>query len=172
MMAHTKILLLCAAVLATSACNKDSGGASAVNLAARTKPKAPVAPKPGPTAAEQTAGMVQAASRGKSSVPVELKFDIAQRPKAGQPLDITLALVAQIDASAATIQLEGEQDVAVASDAGKFDIPTVQAGEVYRETVHVTPGAEGLAVLGVTVSLKHDDVVEQRAFSIPIFADR
>ncbi len=105
-------------------------------------------------------------------MPVELKFDIAQRPKAGQPLDITLALVAQIDASPATIQLEGDEDVAVAPDAGKFDIPTVQAGEVYRETVHVTPKAEGVAVLGVTVSLKHDDVVEQRAFSIPILADR
>jgi hypothetical protein len=27
-------------------------------------------------------------------------------------------------------------------------------------------------VLGVTVSLKHDEIVDQRAFSIPIIAER
>ncbi len=65
----------------------------------RSKPKAPVAPKPGATAAEQTAGMVEAASSGQiASCRSQLKFDLAQRPKVGQPLDINLALIAQIDA--------------------------------------------------------------------------
>ena len=132
----------------------------------------PCAPKPGATAAEQTAGMVQAASQGKSTVPVELKFDIAQRPKVGEPLTIDLALIAQIDASPATIQLTGADDVSVAPDANQFEIPTEQAGEVYRQTVKVTPNAEGVVLLGVTVSLKHDEIVDQKAFSIPIIADR
>jgi len=29
-----------------------------------------------------------------------------------------------------------------------------------------------VVLLGVTVSLKHDEMVDQRAFSIPIIADR
>jgi len=171
MMTVTKVLLLCAAT-ATAACHKDGDSAPAANAVSRIKPKAPVAPKPGGTAAEQTAGMVQAASQGKSTVPVELKFDIAQRPKVGEPLTINLALIAQIPASPATIQVTGADDVSVAPGANQFDIPAEEAGEVYRETVNVTPNAEGVLLLGVTVSLKHDEILEQRVFSIPIIAER
>jgi hypothetical protein len=173
MMTSAKVLLLCAAVaMAVAACNKDSGGAPAAKAVTHVNPKAPVAPKPGATAAEQTLGMVQAASQGKSQVPVELKFDIAQRPKVGQPLDINLALLPEIPASPATIQVTGADDVSVAPGTKQFDIPSAEAGEVYRETVSVTPNAEGVLVLGVTVSLKHDDVVDLRVFSIPIIAER
>ena len=172
LMMGTKALLLCAAVMAVAACNRDSGSVPAATAVSHIKPKAPVAPKPNATAAEQTAGMVQAATEGKSSLPVELKFDIAQRPKVGQPLEINLALIAQIAASQATIQVAGDDAISVAPGANQFDIPAAEAGEVYRETVNVTPNAEGVVVLGVTVMLKHDEIVDQRVFSIPIIAER
>ena len=170
-MASAKVLLLCVAVV-VAACNKDSGSAPAAHTVTQIKPKVAAAPPPGATAAEQTAGMVQAAPQGKSQVPVELKYDITQRPKVGQSLEINLALIAQIAASSATIQLTGADDVTVAAGANQFDIPSEEAGQVYRETVHVTPNAEGVVLLGVTVLLKHDEIVDQRAFSIPIIADR
>ncbi|MEO7207745.1 MAG: hypothetical protein ABI356_06060 [Steroidobacteraceae bacterium] len=173
MITSVKVVMLCAvAALAVAACNKDSGSTPAPNAAAHVKPRSTVAPKPGATAAEQTAGMVQAASQGKSTVPVELKFDIAQRPKVGQPLDINLALIAQIAASPATIQVNGADDVSVAASAHQFDIPSEEPGEVYRETVSVTPNAEGVVLLGVTVTLKHDEIIDQRFFSIPLIAER
>ncbi|HEY2465155.1 MAG TPA: hypothetical protein VGI32_13940 [Steroidobacteraceae bacterium] len=172
MMTSAKVLLLCAAAV-VAACNRDSSSAPAANAMSHVvKPRAPAAPRPGATAAEQTAGMVQAATQGKSSVPVELKFDIAQQPKVGQPLEVNLALVAQISASPATIQVAGSDDVAVAPSPNQFDIPSEEPGEVYRETVHVTPNAEGVVLLGVTVLLKHDEIVDQRVFSIPIIAER
>ena len=115
---------------------------------------------------------MEAAGQGKSSVPVELKFDIAQRPKVGQPLDIDLALIAQITASPATIQVSGADDVSVAPGTKQFDIASEEAGEVYRHTVNVTPNAEGVVLVSVTVLLKHDEVVDQRVFSIPIIAER
>ncbi len=166
MIMRVKIAMLCAAALALAACNKDSGSTPAP-AAVHVKPKPAVAPKEGATAAEQTAGMVQAATQGKSTVPVELKFDIAQRPKVGQPLEVNLALVAQIAASPATIQVTGADDVSVAAGANPFDIPSEEAGEVYRQTVSVTPNAEGVLLLGVTVSLKHDEMVDQRSFFDP-----
>lgn len=169
-MTGAQVLLLCA-MLAVAACNRDSGSTAAPNPAPHIKPKA-AAPPPPATAAEQTAGMVQAASQGKSLVPVELKFDIAQRPKVGQPLDIDLALIAQIPASLATIQVSGADDVSVAPGTKQFDIASEEAGEVYKHTVNVTPNAEGVVLLGVTVLLKHDEVVDQRVFSIPIIAER
>lgn len=170
MMISAQVLLLCA-MLAVSACNRDSGSAPTPSPVSRMQPKAaPLTPHA--TAAEQTAGMVQAASQGKSVVPVELKFDIAQRPKVGQPLDINLALIAQIVANPATVQVTGADDVSVAPGANQFDIPSVEAGEVYRHTVNVTPNAEGVVLLAVTVLLKHDEVVDQQVFSIPIIAER
>ncbi len=170
LMTSAKVLLLCMAV-AVAGCNRDTDSAAPAKSVTHIKPRAPVAPKPGATVAEQTAGMVQAVGQGKSQVPVELKFDIAQRPKVGQPLDINLALISQIAASPATIQVTGADDVSVAG-AKQFDIASAEAGEVYRETINVTPNAEGVVVLGVTVSLKHDEVVDQRVFSIPMIAER
>jgi hypothetical protein len=165
------VLLLCA-VAALSACNRDSASPSVSTAVTHVKPKAPLAAKSGPTAAEQTAGMVQAANQGKSQLPVELKFDLGGRPKVGQLLEINLALIPQIPASPASIQVSDAEGLTVAPGTNQFDIPTAEAGEVYRQTVKVTPNAEGVLLVGVTVSLKHDDVTDQRAFSIPIIAER
>ena len=164
------ILLLCA-VAALSACNRDSSSVPAGDVVTRAKPKAPAA-KAGPTAAEQTAGMVQAATQGKSQLPVELKFDLGARPKVGQVLEINLALIAQIPANSIALQASSADDLTVAPAAGQFDIPADEAEGVYRQTLKVTPNAEGVSLLGVTVSLKHDDITEQRVFSIPIIAER
>jgi uncharacterized lipoprotein len=171
MMTSAKVLLLCA-VASVAACNRDSGSAPATHTVTQVKPKAAAAPPPGATVAEQTAGMVQAAPQGKSQAPVELKYDITQRPKVGQSLEINLALIAQVAASSATIQVSGAEDLSVAPGANQFEIPSEEAGQVYRETVNVTPNAEGVVLLGVTVVLKHDEGVDQRVFSIPIIAER
>jgi hypothetical protein len=166
-----RVFLACAA-LALSACNKDSGSAAPSSTVTHVRPKTPVVPKPGASVAEQTVGMVQASAVGKSQVPVELKFDLAQRPKVGQPVDINLALIAQIAASPATIQVNGADDVAVAAGADRYEIPSEEAGEVYKHTLSVTPNAEGVVLVAVTVVLKHDEQTDQRVFSIPIIAER
>jgi hypothetical protein len=169
-MRSVRVLLLCA-VAVLSACNKDAG-TPASPAPAPAKLKAPVVVKKGPTAAEQTAGMVEAVGQGKSQLPIDLKFDVSQKPKVGQSLEINLALIAQISASPATIQVNAADGFSVAPGAGQFDIPSVEPGEVYRQTVNVTPTAEGVLLVGVTVLLKHDEMTDQRAFSIPIIAER
>jgi hypothetical protein len=169
-MTSLQVLLLCAVAL-LSACNRDTGSAPAANAAAPAKPKAPVPVKSGPTAAQQTAGMVQAASLGKFQVPVELKFDLGGRPKVGQMLEINLALITQIPASPATIQASNADGLTIVPGTNVFNIPSAEAGEVYRHTLNVTPNAEGVLLVGVTVLLKHDDVTDQQTFSIPIIAE-
>ncbi|HEX3913859.1 MAG TPA: hypothetical protein VHW71_10160 [Steroidobacteraceae bacterium] len=172
MMRGAQVVLLCAAAL-LCACNRDSGSAAPVAAVTHhVKPKAAPVSKPGLTAAEQTAGMVEAASQGKSSVPVELKFDIPQRPKVGQPLQIDLALIAQISAAPATLQVSGADDLALAPGANQFEFASEEAGEVYRHTLSITPNSEGVLLLGITVLLKHDEITDQRVFSIPIIAER
>jgi hypothetical protein len=165
------VLLLCA-VAALSACNRDSATPAASTAVTHVKARAPLAAKNGPTAAEQTAGMVEAANQGKSQLPVELKFDLGGRPKVGQLLEINLALIPQIPASPVSIQVSDADGLTVVPGTNQLDIPTVEAGEVYRQTVKVTPNTEGVLLVGVTVSLKHDEVTDQRAFSIPVIAER
>ena len=154
-----------------SACHRDAGGAAG-NAAAQVKPKAPVIPKSGPTVAEQTANMVDASAQGKSQLPVQLKFELTQRPKVGQALDINLALIPEIDASPAIIKVAGGDGLTVGSAAAEFAIAAATAGEIYRQTVNITPAAEGVLILAVTVSLKHDEVTDLKTFSVPLIAER
>lgn len=168
-MTTARILLLCATA-AVSACSKDTPAP-----ASTAAPGAPlIAPeaKKGPSAAELTTGMVQAASAGKSQVPVELKFELTSRPKVGQPLDINLALISHIDAGAASLHVTAADGLNLGTEGTELDLPAAQAGEVYRHSLRVTPTAEGILIVGVTVSLKHDEVTDQRIFSIPIIAER
>jgi hypothetical protein len=167
-MKTARVLILCT-VAAAGACHGDSGTPAPPTAKPSISVAVPV--KKGPTAGELTAGMVEAASQGKSQLPVELKFDLQQRPALGQPLDVNIAVVPQIDAGAAQIQVAGE-GFTVAPGSNSIDLPTVAAGEVYRQTVKVTPVAAGVLLLGLTISLKHDELTESRAFSIPVIVER
>jgi hypothetical protein len=161
--------MLCT-VAAVSACHKDSGA---------PPPPAPVphvivpaVVNKGPSAAELTAGMVEAAAQGKSQLPVQLKFDLKRRPMLGQALDIDIAVMPQIDASPVNIQVSGGDGLTVAPGAGQIDLPAIESGQVYRQSVKVTPTVDGLLLLSLIVSLKHDETTESRAFSIPLLVER
>jgi hypothetical protein len=54
----------------------------------------------------------------------------------------------------------------------QIDLPAIEAGQVYRQSVKVTPTEDGLLLLSLTVSLKHDETTESRAFSIPLIVER
>ena len=116
--------------------------------------------------------MVDAASQGKAQVPVTLKFDLRQRPLLGQALDINIAVLPQINASAADLQIAGGDGLTVGLPTHQIDLPDVEAGQVYRQSVKVTPTAEGVLLLNLTILLKHDEITESRVFSIPIIVDR
>jgi hypothetical protein len=164
-----RVLLLCAA-LSVNACHRDA------DAPAPPKPvphvRVPVVVKKGPTAAELTAGMVEAASQGKSQLPVQLKFEVVQRPTLGQSLDVNLAVMPLIDAGAAGITVTGGTGLTVDAGADPIDFPAVEAGQVYRQSVKVTPSSDGVLLLSVSVSLKHDEMSESRAFSIPLIVER
>jgi hypothetical protein len=164
-------LFFCVAA-AVSACHKDSGQDAAAQAAAMARAKAPVIARKGPTVAELTAGMTEAVAQGKSQAPVALKFELSQRPKVGQAVDINLALIAQVDAAPATLKISGGEGLTLAPDMNEFDFPTIAAGEVYKSKLTVTPSNEGVLVLGLTVSLKRDELTDVKVFAIPIIADR
>jgi hypothetical protein len=163
-----RALLLCT-LLATGACHRDSDAPVPAQPAPRVA--APVAVKKGPTAQEQTAGMVEAATQGKSQLPVLLKFELPQRPTVGQPMGIDIAVLPQIDAGGADIEIAGGDGLTVSAPT-PIDLHALEAGQVYRQTIQVTPTSEGVLLLGLTVSMKHDEMTESRVFSVPLIVDR
>ena len=164
-----RVLFLCS-VAAMTACHGDSGAQPQAAPTPHVRPALPA--KKGPTAAELTVGMVEAVSQGKSQVEVQLKFDLRQKPIVGQPLDVDIAVMPQIDAGGAEVQITGGDGLTVAEGANQIALPRVQAQEVYKQSFKVTPTAEGVLLLGLTVSLKHDEMIESRVFSIPVIAER
>ncbi len=155
--------LFCTAVL-LAGCHGDSSAPALGDVTQHFK-KPPV--KRGPSPAELTAGMVEAATVGHSSVPVGVKFDIPQKPVVGQPTEVILAVMPQIEADPATLVVTGS-DSLVLAPAGPIEMPAVEPTQVYRHNVQLTPTAEGVQLLALSVSLKHDDVLETRTFSVPV----
>ena len=149
-----------------ASCNNDSSHFSATT--ALPHPKLPAPAKSGPTAAELTAGMVEAVTIGKSTVPVAVKFDLAARPILGQPLDIAIALLPQIEANSAAVQVSGSEGLKLAPGDGSTQIPSVDPTQAYRLKLTVTPTADGVHLLNLSVSLNHDDIAETRTFAIPV----
>lgn len=164
MLNHRRVGAL--AIVLLVACHGESGNAPTSPTTTAIKKPAP--PRPGPTPAELTAGMVEAVTMGKSTVPVAVKFDLPHLPAAGQPTEITLALVPQIAADPATLVVTGSDALVLAPGSGPIEIPSVEPAQVYRHTVKLTPAADGVHLLDLKVSLKHDEIVETREFSVPI----
>ncbi len=124
--------------------------------------------KRGPSPEELTAGMVEAVTMGKSAVPVAVKFDLPQKPVAGQPVDITIAVMPQVEADPATVVVAGSDALVLAPDSGPIEIPAVEPSQVYRHNIKLTPTTEGVQLLDLSVTLKHDEIVETREFAVPL----
>lgn len=157
-------MLSAAALLA--ACSGNSNPTPAATHV--THVSKPAAPKAKATPAELTAGMVEAVTVGKSTVPVALKFDVTAHPLVGKPLDVIVAVMPQIAADAAVLTVTDSGSLTLPTGSGPAEIPAVDPTEVYRQAVTVTPTAEGVQLLALSVSLKHDEITETRLFSVPI----
>jgi hypothetical protein len=158
------IILLAIAGLA--ACHRHPGNAPA----APAKPKPgvqAVAPDPGSNP-QSTAGMVEAVVQGKAQAPIELKFDLLERPVQGQPFEVAIALLPQTAARSATVAVTGSDGLKIDPGEQQFEFPAVEAAQVYRHSIKVTPTTEGFCLLTLSVSLLHDQTSDSRVFSVPI----
>ena len=154
------------AIAGLAACHRHPGSAPA----APAKPQAgvqAVAPNQGSNPQESTAGMVEAVTQGKASqAPIELKFDLLERPVQGQPFEVAIALLPQMAARSVTVAVTGSDGLKI--DPGDFEFPAIEAAQVYRHSIKVTPTTEGFYLLTLSVSLLHDQTSDSHVFSVPI----
>jgi hypothetical protein len=159
------VVLLCG-TLVVAGCGGDSKPTDANKSSAA--PSAPAARKAA-ASAEQTVGMVSAVGLAKSTVPVALKFGLRGVPKLGEPLAIDLAVVPQVTADSALIQVADSEGIDTSAVAAGAPVDNrLEAGNSYKRSITVTPTKSGVLLLALTVSLKHDEITESRGFSIPI----
>jgi hypothetical protein len=161
-------IILLLAIAASAACHRQSGTAPAAPVKPKAGVRAAAATQGGPSPEELTAEMVEAVVQSKSQAPINLKFDLLQRPVGGQPLEIAIALLPQIAARSATVSVTGSDGLKLDPGEDQFEFPAVEAAQVYRHSIKVTPTADGLYLLTLSVSLQHDQVSDSRVFSVPI----
>jgi hypothetical protein len=162
----TSRIFLISAILLLAACHGDATPPPVATVTPHFKRPPPV--KRGPSPEELTAGMVEAVTLGKSTVPVAVKFDLPQTPTVGQQAEITVAVMPQIEADPATLVVTGSDALVLAPGSEPVEIPAVEPTQVYRHSILLTPTAEGVQLLNLSVTLKHDETVETRDFSVPI----
>ncbi|MFO1426708.1 MAG: hypothetical protein U1F11_06985 [Steroidobacteraceae bacterium] len=138
---------------AGTAAGADDGAAAAAPPAARAKPD----------------DLVSAVSAGKPGAPVDIKFDIAQQPKLGEPLDIRVEILprsADIDQLRVVFQSSESIEVRAGGEWLLSDRPA--DGSSYAHTVTVVPQRNGVYYLSAVALVDGKAGSVARSFAIPI----
>ena len=159
---------LIASATAVCLCACGSSDQSAAGSAQQGKSAGPkrVLPKADNSAAD----MIAAVSQSKAPRPVDLRFDLTDRPLPGQPLDVSVALIpVDPDVLGIAVKFAGEDGLALVKGAeASADKPAL--GVPIRRTVTVTPKADGIYALTATVTATTDTDSRTTVFSIPLIA--
>jgi hypothetical protein len=116
-----------------------------------------------------TQDMVSAVSAGKGGPPVELKFELREAPKAGEALEIDVAVLPDAPAiSRLSGQFTGGDGIDLVEGGDLVAVDKPSQGAVIRHLVRVLPKEDGIFTLNaaVTVDLADDSVT--RTFTIPV----
>jgi len=169
---NQKILVVVIAGLALTACGRkseekvaDTAAKGAASTAATDAE--PAAAPIRPSVEEDLKHYATAVESGKSSAPVDLRYDVPAKPEVGQPFEVELAFVPRIQADTIEAEIAGMQDLVIVGDATiRFD--AVEAGEAYRAKLNVRADAPGLYYIGVSARVITPVQTEARAFSVPL----
>ena len=156
----------CAAALACLVLGACHGDKQQIAAAVKAAKDAAAAKRPA-TADEQTVSMVEAATLGKATAPVQIKFELPERPLAGQTVAVELAVIPGVAAQSITVHF-GDSPGLVFADRTDWALGAAQPGSLYRQEIKVTAAADGVYFLGMTATIAHDAFAETRVFSIPI----
>jgi hypothetical protein len=154
-----RVVMLSTACLVASliaACGSDEPTVAPV--AAQKKVETPIDP---------TAKMGRAVTVGKSTVPIEVKYEMASKPIVNEPVEIELALISSTGADSVGIALAGTPGLTVSADT----LPPVDNLKPSTpEHVKFTAMAseESVHYVTVTATLYTAGTSSPRTFAVPI----
>jgi hypothetical protein len=159
--------LLAAALVA--ACGGGRGEeevAQAAQDPAAAAAAAPVAAAP-PAEDPAKARLASAVADGKTSAPVDMKYDVLTKPAQGQPFEVELVFEPRQAADTLEIEVTDAPGlVLVGETTAKFG--PVEAGQSYTAKVLVKGDNAGLYYIGVLAKMSTQVQTESRAFAVPV----
>ena len=157
-------------LLALAACHRQDDPAAPAPRAGGAPRKHVAAGEPSAEAAVADANRKMAAGVpvGASTAPVEVRFDLASVPVAGQSFDVSVAVLPAAPAPVLRIEFRGGPGLSIVKPEAPVSIEKVQAGTLESLTVTATAATAGTRVLGVTVTLELPTGTESRNFAFPV----
>jgi len=148
-------------------CGWGSSGDAAKPAAAK-----PVTRKAVNAAAELSRNMVSAVAANKpSALPIQVKFELRERPQVGQPVDLELAIVpmsASVDSVSGKV--EGEEGLEVVEGAQIAPTDHPAEGTPIRQSVKVLPKQEGIFTVHALVTVEAGSDTSSETYAIPVIA--
>lgn len=160
-------MLLGMAAVALWACGSGESTNSASPTASTGTAKKP------PSAAQTTMRtMVRAFAANKSvAVPVQVRFQLQQRPAVGQPVDVNLVILpssSTVDRISGQVQADDGLDVVEGAQIPAADRPA--EGVPIAHTIKVVPKRDGIFTFSAVLNVDSGGHTATQTFSMPIIA--
>jgi hypothetical protein len=161
------LALSVAAAALLTACGSRSSGGAAIPTAAK-----PVTRKTLSAADEVSRNMVSAVAANKpSALPIQVKFDLRDRPQVGEQAELDLAIVpmsASVDRVSGKV--EGEEGLEVVDGAQIAATDHPAEGTPIRQSVKVVPRQEGIFMVHAVVTVDAAGQTSSETYAIPLIA--
>jgi hypothetical protein len=163
------VALLVAALLAGCGGGKQPESATDAAAPEQVKAEPVAAPPPAATAdvTDKESRMATAVTDGKTSAPVDMKYDLPSKPGVGLPFEVELAFDTRMAADALEVEISEAPGLVVVSEKTiKFE--PVEGGQSYTTKLLVKGDNPGLYYVGVVAKMSTSVQSESRAFAIPV----
>jgi hypothetical protein len=158
--------LSAAVAVLCAGCGSHSSGDGAKPTAAKPVTRAVS------TTDELLRSMVSAvAAKHPSPTPIQVKFDLRDRPRVGQPVDVDLAIVpmsASVDRVSGKVV--GEEGLEVVDGAQIAATEHPVEGAPIRQAVKVVPKQEGVFTIHALVTVEAGSETSSETYAIPLIA--
>lgn len=161
-----RLLALAALSVMLAACGGGDEKAAATPPAA-TAPAEGAAGAAPPVESPDDKRMSNAVATGKTSAPVDLKFDVLAKPDVGTPFEIELALLPRLAADTLSVEVTGIPGLTVVS-GGSLQFEKVLAGDRHVAKVLVQADQPGIYYVNVVARMATQIQTEARTFSVPV----
>src|SRR6516164_5821158 len=159
------LALSLAAAALLAGCGSRSPGAGARPAAGK-----PVSRSTLNASDELLRNMVGAVAANKpAALPIQVKFELRDRPQVGQPVNLDLAIVpmsAAVDRVSGKVEGEEGLDIIDGADIAATDRPV--EGAPIRQAVKVLPNQEGILSVHAVVAVDSGGQTSSEAYAIPL----
>jgi hypothetical protein len=147
-------------------------GSGSKQSASSPKTRAAAAAKAVNPANAVSANMVSAVALTKTTgVPVEVRFEVRDRPQVAHPVDVDLVIVplsASVDRVSGKVQTEDGLDLVDGAEIPASDRPA--EGVPIRHTIRVQPKQDGIFMFSAVVTVDAAGQSSTQTFSMPVIA--